>query len=78
MTITREIKLAEFEFWSGAKGFADKLTYSELTDVEQYLEDCFFEEDEVPSETDINDLFWFQDDLICEWLDLDINEVYKR
>ena len=75
MTITKEIRLTQFEFWSGGKQFAEKLTYSELNKLEDYIEDFFIDG---ITETDINDLFWFEDELICEWLDLDIADVYSR
>jgi len=75
MTITKEIRLTQFEFWSGAKQFAEQLTYSELNQLEGYIEDFFIDG---LTETDINDLFWFEDEQVCEWLGLDIDEVYKR
>ena len=75
MTITKEIRLTQFEFWSGAKQFSEQLTYSELNQLEGYIEDFFIDG---LTETDINDLFWFQDEQVCEWLGLDIDEVYKR
>ena len=75
MTITKEIRLSQFEFWSGAKKFAEQLTYTELNELEGYIEDFLIEN---LTETDINDLFWFEDEMICEWLDLDIDEVYNR
>tara|TARA_R110002167_G_scaffold214860_4_gene419610 strand:+ start:54 stop:281 length:228 start_codon:yes stop_codon:yes gene_type:complete len=75
MTITKEIRLTQFEFWSGAKQFAEKLTYTELNELEGYIEDSISENF---TETYINDLFWFEDEMICRWLGLDINEVYNR
>jgi hypothetical protein len=75
MTITKEIRLTQFEFWGGAKKFADNLTYTELNELEGYIEDFFIEG---LTETDINDLFWFDDEEVCNWLDLDIDEVYNR
>ena len=75
MTITKEIRLTQFEFWSGAKQFAEQLTYSELNQLEGYIEDFFIDG---LTETDINDLFFFKDEQVCEWLGLDIDEVYKR
>ena len=75
MKITKEIRLSQFEFWGGAKKFAKQLTYSELNELEGYIEDFLIEN---LTETDINDLFWFEDEMICEWLDLDIYEVYNR
>ena len=75
MTITKEIRLTQFKFWSGAKQFAEQLTYSELNELEGYIEDFFIDG---LTETDINDLFFFKDEQVCEWLGLDIDEVYKR
>ena len=75
MTITKEIRLTQFEFWSGAKQFAEQLTHSELNQLEGYIEDFYIDG---ITETDINDLFWFQDEEVCEWLGLDIDEVYNR
>jgi len=74
-TYKENTSLTNFEFWAGGKDFADNLTYSELQEVEHHLEDLF------PcgmSETQINDLFWFDDGWICEILRLDIDEVYNR
>jgi len=75
MKITKELDLTTFEFWSGAKDFAKKLTYSELKELEFILNDLF---SEGATETEINDLFWFDDESICEWLNLEIGDVYER
>jgi len=74
MKITKNINLTDFEFWSGAKTFADKLTYNELNSIQDILED----ENTNFTETEINDLFWFDDEYICELLNLDIDEIYNR
>lgn len=65
MKIYREIPLTEFEFWAGAKDTVEYLTDFELEEIEQILEDLF---PEGLSETDVNDIFWFERDLIAEWL----------
>ena len=74
MTIARELNLTEFTFWSGAK--QHKFTYNELQQLEYALEDLFY--DKTASETDINDLFWFEDETLCEWLQLDYDEYTNR
>jgi len=76
MRVAKELKLNQFEFWSGATDFADQLTYKELQQLEDCIEDLYGEE--VPSETEINDLFWHEDEMLCEWLGLDPDEVYER
>lgn len=70
-----EQTLANFEFWSGAKDNAKHLTYSELEQLEDIIEDIYPDGIE---ETQLNDIMWFEFELVCEWLGLDIDEVYKR
>ena len=74
MTITKELDLVNFTFWSGAK--QHNFTYNELKDIENILEDLFY--DKPASETDINDLFWFEDEYLCECIDLDYDEYLNR
>lgn len=67
MKIYKEENLRHFEFWSGAKDGAARLTFEQLDQVENILEDCYPEGME---KTKINDLFWFDFDTVCEWLDI--------
>lgn len=57
MRIVKEIDLASFEFWSGAKDHAALFSASELDHLEKILPDMFCED---ITETEINDLFWFE------------------
>ena len=75
MKVSKELKLSQFEFWSGAKDFANQLTYKELDQLESCIEDLY---EDTPSETEINDLFWHEDDMLCDWLGIDPDEVYER
>ena len=74
MKITKELNLTNFDFWSGAKDH--NFTYNELKELEAQIEELFFEE--APTETDINDLSWFETDQLCEWIGLDIEEYNDR
>jgi len=74
MNYTKQLNLSEFKFWSGAKNHS--FNYTELSLIECTLEDLYHEN--VPSETDINDLFWFQEEEICDWIGLNYNEYLKR
>jgi hypothetical protein len=74
MQYTKELNLTEFKFWSGAK--QHEFTYNELKQLEFILEDLYHEKP--PTETDINDLFWFESELLCEWLGIDFNEYENR
>ena len=65
MKIYKEQSLSDVEFWSGAKDTVKYLTDEELDQIEEILEELY------PGgidETEINDFFWFEDDLIAEWL----------
>lgn len=75
MRIYSDEDLNHFQFWSGGKDRADLLTYDELNQVEQILEDCY---PEGMSDTQLNGLFWFDFGTVCEWLGLDEDEVLNR
>ena len=75
MKIYREESLSGFEFWSGAKDFAEKLTDTEFDQVEGNLTELY---PDGMDETQINDLFWFEPETVCDWLGLDYNEVMER
>ncbi len=76
MEITFDIHLQNFEFWGGAKTFVEKLTLEELNELEYTIGDFFT--DKQPTETEINDIFWFQDEMLCELIGIDCEEVYNR
>ena len=76
MRIYREIPLTEFEFWAGGKDTVEELTDSELEQIEEILEEIY---PEGMSEFEVNDLFWFERDLIAEWLGYeDFDEIMRR
>ena len=76
MKIYREIPLTEFEFWAGGKDTVEELTDSELEQIEQILEEIY---PEGMSEFEVNDIFWFERDLIAEWLGYkDFDEIMER
>ena len=76
MKIYKETSLKDYEFWSGAKYTAEVLTSEQLDQVESYLEDTAPEEGY--SETDINDIFWFERDWIAEILGFDSWEALEE
>lgn len=65
MKIYTEKNLRDFEFWSGAKDTAEHLTDDDFDIIESTLEELY---PEGMDETSINDLFWFDEDTIAEWL----------
>lgn len=77
MTMTIEKKLRDFTFWGGAATNAAKLTPEELDQLENILEEVQWGEDPW-SETTINDELWFDFENVCNWLELDYEEVMAR
>lgn len=68
MKIYTEQSLSKFNFWSGARDTADKLTEDEFEIIENTLEELY---PEGMSETKVNDFFWFEDDYIAKMLGYD-------
>ena len=63
--ISEDKRLRDFDFWSGAKDTVGYLTSDELDTIEDMLEDAY---PDGITETQINDLFWFDTDVIADWL----------
>ena len=72
MEYTVNKDLTEFEFWNQAK--QHNFTYNELKQLDNIIEDLY--SDTIPTETQINDLFWFEEEMLCEWLGIDFEEDY--
>lgn len=64
MKIISDISLKDFAFWSGARDVADQLTDEQFDQVEAVLEDMY---PEGMTETQLNDIFWFEPDSVYEW-----------
>lgn len=66
MTITYELDLRNFKAWSGAKDTLERIINEGKCDLlEQILEDTY---PDGMTETELNDLLWFESDTIYEWL----------
>ena len=63
MKIYSETSLSNFEFWSGAVGKTDSLTDEDLDQIEVTLEELF---PDGMTETELNDLFWFDFETVLE------------
>tara|TARA_R110002020_G_scaffold334555_2_gene549802 strand:- start:11220 stop:11441 length:222 start_codon:yes stop_codon:yes gene_type:complete len=73
MRITRELNLTSFEFWSGAKDH--NFTYNELKELENHFDELYPNGME---ETQVNDIFWFEEEFLCQCLGLDFDEYLER
>ena len=70
MTIKTEQSLRNFEFWCGAKVNAKQLTSEEFDTLENEFEGLY---PDGMTETEINDIFWFDFEWVCEILGLTYN-----
>jgi len=68
MKVYREISLSEFEFWAGARDTVKYLTNDELDHIERILSEWEEIYIQTLSETELNDFFWFESDVIASWL----------
>lgn len=72
MIYTVETPLSYFEFWGGAKLNAAKLTDEELEELDALLPSML---EDTPSETLVNDIFWFEfEETICPLLNLEVDD----
>lgn len=62
MKLYSDESLRNFEFWSGAADRVKYLTDDELDSIESQLEDLY---PDGMGATELNDLFWFDDDFIA-------------
>lgn len=65
MIIKIETDLSSFDFWSGAASRAAILTDAEFDAIESEFEYLY---PDGMTETEINDLFWFEEDFIASLL----------
>lgn len=75
MIYTVEKPLSQFEFWSGAKQRTDHLTTEQLDRLDYMMPDVLGER---PTDTAINDLFWFEEDYIAQLLGFNSFEALVR
>jgi len=71
MKVSKELSLTSFDFWSGAKDHS--FTHSELQDLEYNLDELY---PDGIDETTVNDLFWFEEEFLCECLGIDFENDY--
>ena len=74
MKVIGEISLTSFEFWSGAKDRAKMLTYEEIEQIGNVLEDIY---DEIEEAT-INNLFQLSFSQVCKSIGIKYNEEEDR
>lgn len=83
MTYTVNKSLSEFHFWSGACCRADQLTIDQLACLDDVIPEWmqwgeYSPDGHIPSDTEINNLFWFDEDLIAQMLGYKNWEALER
>ena len=81
MRIYTEISLEDFEAWGGAVNTMDilRMLYCETGDnVFDIVESCIDDMGDGMDETAVNDILWFENDMIAEWLGYEDWEALER
>ena len=74
MNYTKEFSIDTFEFWSGARDTIEDIRKAgKMDELELLIKSTFECDDEPPTDTQINDMVWFDRDYIYEQLGLDEN-----
>ena len=71
MKVYEEISLRDFEFWSGAKYTAEKIEEADKWDELENLISEWYPDG--VDDTTLNDILWFEEDLIFEFLGIEEN-----
>ena len=66
MKITKEISLENFEAWSGAVYTLDRIIDENKCDQLEYMLEELYPDG--MTETELNDLLWFETETLFEWL----------
>ena len=76
MTITYELDLSSFQAWSGAKDTLDRIQREgKCAELENILEELY---PDGMTETELNDLLWFDSESVYEWLGIRSEEQIKK
>ena len=76
MTITHELDLNRFEAWSGAKETLERIQREgKCEELENVLEELY---PDGMTETELNDLLWFDSESVYEWLGIRSEEQIEN
>ena len=76
MTITYELDLNRFEAWSGAKETLERIQREgKCAELENVLEELY---PDGMTETELNDLLWFDSESVYEWLGIRSEAQIKK
>lgn len=74
-----DYSLENFPAWSGGKDTLEVLIEKDVCEqVEQILDEYFADREELPTETEINDILWFERDWLAEMLGYDDWDAFEN
>ena len=75
MKVYYETDIRDFEFWDGGKYVADVFSEDDLEEIQDRLEELY---PDGISDTELNDLFWHDEDFVAELAGYSSFEKAKR
>lgn len=75
MKIYTENRLENFDAWSGGADTLCTLTHDQCEQLENIIDEIY---PDGLSATELNDLLWFEEDTIAEWLGFEDWEALER
>ena len=75
MLLTREESLSNFDFWSSAADNAEVFTFEQMDELENILSN---EHPDGMDETELNDLFRYEEDYLAQLLGFDDFDALKK
>lgn len=75
MKIYEEKSIKDFEFWAGVRNFTNRLNDDEWDILELYVTEMY---PDGISNTDLNDLFWFDNETLLEVIGVSADEFWDR
>lgn len=79
MTVRKEYEFdIRSDCWGGAKNRVNSLTDELIDKLENVLDDPELWSEEIPTDTEVNDFIWFEDDTYADWLGFkDADQLWK-
>ena len=77
MLIVHEMSIEDYEPWSGAVDTYERIVKADkLQELEYILDDVF--QNATCTDTELNDLLWFESDTVYEWLGMKTDEEIEK
>ncbi len=78
MTIVHELSVWDYEPWSGAVDTYERICKEGKLDLLEQILDDTYPDREMITDTELNDLLWFEADSVYEWLGMQTDEEIEE